>query len=424
VSDYRAIAVVTATLKRLLQAAANQAVPQTDLRVGTPVAKLGEDGKPLINLFLFRVMPSATQRNAHMPSRLSDGSRRNRSQLALDLHYVLSFYGDAANFEPERLFGAAALALEDAPGLALSAIEAAINDNATALGGADLADDKPSIRVQLESHSLEEFTKLWSVFFQVPYALSATYTASHVVIEVQDRLADAIPVLRRDGFAAPIGPLVIGQAGPIVGASGPVVWGGSLVLTGKGIAAIGNSLRIDGVTRALADDEMVGESIVVTLDDALFGGNTAAIGVHQVQVIAPPAKPGMPDQLRRGSNAMAFAIYPTIALPANAVTVTSGNAALRAGTLDIDVSPPVREGQVVTLFLDARDAANPRSVALPSRTPAVFPATRLTFDFADLPRDLYLVRADVDGFASIPQTGSDPLLPNYGRIVGPLADLS
>ena len=121
-SNFRALAVVTATLEHVLQDAANQAVGQADVRVGAPTAKLAEDGSPLINLFLFRVLPNTQHRNDHFPSRDGGGKQRARARVHLDLHYVLSFYGDAAKFEPERLYGAAALALEHAPGLSVAAI--------------------------------------------------------------------------------------------------------------------------------------------------------------------------------------------------------------------------------------------------------------------------------------------------------------
>jgi len=313
-SNFRALAVVTATLEHVLQDAANQAVGQADVRVGAPTAKLAEDGSPLINLFLFRVLPNTQHRNDHFPSRDGAGTQRNRARVHLDLHYVLSFYGDAAKFEPERLYGAAALALDHAPGLSVAAMEAASADaaNQTILAAADLAAEGRAIGLEPEQPSLEDWSKLWSVFFQVPYALSATYVVRNVAIETQDDPGPPTPVATPEIFAAPMGPLQIRSIGPSEGQTGPAPWGGTLHLTGTGIARFGNSLRIDGQPLTLDEDAISGDALALPLDAALFGGVVPRAGAHQLEVVAAPVDPAMPERLRRGSNVVAFAILPVM----------------------------------------------------------------------------------------------------------------
>ena len=422
-SDYRAIAAVTATLDRLLQAAANAAVQQAEVRIGPPLAKLAEDGKPLVNIFLFRVLPNAALRNAHLPTRLGDGSSRQRSEAAIDLHYVFSFYGDADTFEPERLLGAVVLALEDAPALMPAAIAAAIADNQAALGDADLARAESRIRILPDVLSLEDFAKLWSVFFQVPYALSVAYVCSHVVLETREPLADALPVAQGALSVWPMSDLALDRVGPEPGRSGPIVRGGPLHLTGKGLGRIGTSVRIDATVIDPDPEALGGTAIALTLTDALFGGTPLAAGGHVVQVLAPPAA-GTPPHLRRGSNALPFALHPAIGPPV--VAITSGGAPMRSGSLTLDFAPPVRAGQSVSVTLDARDPAHPHSVVLNPQPlpPASFPAGQMVFPFSDLPRDAYLVRAEVDGFASLVVIEPDPLSPVFGQITGPLADLT
>jgi hypothetical protein len=425
-SDHRAIAVVTATLERVIQAAVNQAVQQAEVRFGPPSAALSEEAKPLVNIFLFRVVPNAATRNAHMPTRASDGSDRRRSQVAIDLHYVFSFYGDPDAFVPERLLGAVSLALEDVPTLSRENIEAAIADNAAEIGQSDLATTGSRIRVQPETQTFDDFSKLWSVFFQVPYALSVPYVCSHVVLETQDRPSDPLPVARGDIFVAPMAALTIETAGPQPGKPGPVLWGGTLYLTGQGIGRIGTSLRIDGAVRTPPADAFKDGGIALVLEDASFGGAPLKAGVHVVQALAAPLSPAPPDRLRLGSNTMPFVLHPSISQPANAVTLTDAAAALRSGTLKLDFSPPVQAGQAVTVMLDGRDPMAQHSAVLDHEPvpPGNFPVTRLTFPFEDLPRTQYLVRADVDGFATLVETATNPAAPDFGQIVGPLVDLS
>lgn len=423
-SNFRAIAVVTATLERLLQAAANQAVQQADVRVGPPTPKLAEDANPVINLCLFRVLPSPSSRNDFLPLRDGAGTQRQKAKLALDLHYVLSFYGDASRFEPERLMGAAALALEHNPGLSQAAIEAAIADatNQASLAGSDLADTGPAIRIEPESHSLEDLSKLWSVFYQVPYALSAFYVARRVEIETQDEPGSAIPVMRPGIYVAPSRRMRITRAGPASGASGPVAWGGTLHLAGAGIARIGNSLQVGEAVIALADDAFAGKEIVLPVDAALFGGANPQAGNHVIRVLAPPASPQQPQHLREQSNPIGITIRPAIALGANPVNLTSGNAPLRSGTVRVTVDPPLREGQSAKAFLNA--ATSPASAAIAAQEPAAFPADTLTFAFTSLARDSYLLRVEIDGVSSFVETESDPQAADYGEITGPMVDLS
>ena len=99
---------------------------------------------------------------------------------------------------------------------------------------------------------------------------------------------------------------------------------------------------------------------------------------------------------------------------------------LRSGSLTLDFAPPVRAGQSVSVTLDARDPAHPHSAVLDPQPVALadFPVSQMVSPFADLPRDFFLIRAQVDGFATLLAIEEDPLSPVFGQIIGPLADLS
>src|SRR5262249_61679827 len=76
---------------------------------GVSVTRPGAGGNapppPSVNLFLYQVSPNAAWRNDDLPTRRPDGRLVHRPQAALDLHYLLSFYGDDKVFEPQRLLG-------------------------------------------------------------------------------------------------------------------------------------------------------------------------------------------------------------------------------------------------------------------------------------------------------------------------------
>jgi hypothetical protein len=424
-SDRLAVAAVTATLQVIVQEAANAAVGETEVRLGAPTAKLAETTVPTVNIFLFRATPNAAARNSNLPTRRADGSVRARAETALDLHYILTFYGNAAKLEPERLMGAVAIALEGRPELDPNTIEVALNAYAAAQGlpiiaKADLPKARSRVRIAPETVSLEEFGKIWSIFFQVPYGLSCAYVCSHVVVESEDRIGDPLPVARGDIYVAPMGASSLHWAGPGPAGPGPLSWGGTLHLAGTGLGKPGTSLRIGDIEVEADPARQAEKSLQVTLDAALLGSELKA-GVHVVQVVAPPPAVATPSHLRRRSNAVVMALHPSISVPPAAV-VHDGEAE-RTGTVKIDFSPPVQDGQEVTLTLDARTPGGPRGVLLDPKPPAAFPAGQLVFGFQKLPKAVYLARAHVDGFASLPTIEDDPNSSLYREIVGPEVDL-
>jgi hypothetical protein len=421
-SNSRVIAAVTAALKQVLQTVGDAVVGGLDIRIGPPTAKIGEEETPRINLFLFRIQPNAARRNAHLPTRGGDGGTRARTEAAVDLHYILSFYGDSSTFVPEKLLGAVTIALEEVPALFASAVAAAVAAVEPDPADPSVAEALAKVRITPQTMTLDEYSKIWSVFFQVPYALSAVYSCSHVVLESQQNFGPAMPVVRRDFLAGPIAGFSLFSAGPDGSGEGPVLWGGPLHLTGKGLGRTGTGLAIDGKAVALDAGSLSNGAIDVTLAAPPF--DPLAAGLHVAQAIAPQTSPTMPENLRRRTNAVAFALHPQIAV--GAVAVDNPPANPRAGTIMIDFTPPVGEGQAVTLGLDSRIPAGPHGIVLdpppidPDNPPA-FPLAQIEFRFDALPAGDYFVRGFVDGLASLPEIEADSNDPEFGLISGPLA---
>ncbi|HEY3057566.1 MAG TPA: DUF4255 domain-containing protein [Chloroflexota bacterium] len=188
-SNFLAVAAVTASLSHALQAAVGADVPGATVTTVRPDASASATHPPVVNLFLYQVLPNAALRNADVPTRRSDGSLVDKPVAALDLHYLLTFYGDDAQLQPQRLLGSAVRTLHSRPVLTRELIQAAITDPtfAAAVGQSDLGQQIERVKVTPLHLSLEELSKLWSVFFQTPYALSAAYHAAVVLIEAEDQ---------------------------------------------------------------------------------------------------------------------------------------------------------------------------------------------------------------------------------------------
>jgi len=108
-SNFLAIATVTAALQEVLQPAVGNAVPLAKVGFSRPDG--GSSGAPLVNVYLYQVTPNAAYRNADLPTRRSDSTLASRPQTALDLHYLFTFHGNDDQLEPQRLLGAVATTL-------------------------------------------------------------------------------------------------------------------------------------------------------------------------------------------------------------------------------------------------------------------------------------------------------------------------
>jgi hypothetical protein len=207
-----AIGAVSAVLRNLLDnGMINVGAPLSPVKV-TAVApdtiKLDEpNAGPSLNLFLHRVSPNQGWWNQRLPSHGADGARVSNPPLALNLHYLLTAYGDA-DFQAEILLGYGMHLLHERPVLDRAAIRRALDPSPLgptilppafqALVASDLADQVEAITVTMEPIDSEEMSRLWSAL-QTNYRPSAAYVVSVVLIEAREPTRDPLPVLSRGG---------------------------------------------------------------------------------------------------------------------------------------------------------------------------------------------------------------------------------
>src|SRR5262249_29886736 len=98
------------------------------------------------------------------------------------------------------------------------------------LATSNLADAVDLVRFVPLSFSLEEFSKLWSVMLQTPYALSVAYSASVVLIEDEITPLTPLPVRERQVFAVPFATPVTESVTPQT-----LVSGATLTLRGRNL---------------------------------------------------------------------------------------------------------------------------------------------------------------------------------------------
>ncbi|MEV4869234.1 DUF4255 domain-containing protein [Streptomyces syringium] len=419
-SNSLAIATVTEALRLLIANSVALDVPfAVDVAAIKPPAQ--PPAQPTVTVFLYQVAPNGTLRNRDTPTRTGDGTLLTKPAAALDLHYLVSFYGDERELVAQRLLGSVVRTLHELPTLPKELIDEAVAS--PFLVGSDLAAAPQRVRFTPSQMDVDDASKLWSMLFQTPYALSLTYQGTAVFIEGRQEPIAGKPVLRRTVRAIPtrqplIDRLLSRPAGSPPGTEpveGPVPAGHELVARGTGLRADRVSARVGGRELPLDADKVRDDQAVIRVPEDL------PPGVHPVQLLHA-LHLGIPATPHWGveSNAATFARRPGITGPIG-VEGRAGDDEISA-VLVLGLDMPLGADQRVLLLLDEKQPP-------PGRRPAgyqfraPFPLgqrpdpKRLRIAIAGVRPVAYLVRVQVDGVPSA-LTFSDE-----GTFDGPTLDL-
>jgi hypothetical protein len=429
-----AIATVTATLLDLL----NDGLINNDLSaVGSykvsamPPDRVvtGAQEPNQINLFLYRVSPNSGWSNVGMPSHSAAGERLSNPPLALDLHYLLTAYGQQ-DLCADVLFGYSMELLHDTRVLARGAIRKALSpDNPVTLAlnltdaqgrkAIDLADQFEQIKIAPNYLSAEELSKLWTAM-QARYRPSMAYTVSVVLIQGVRPTRDALPVLRRGSedrgvLSAPD----LAQPLPTL----PTV----LSLTSRDAAGhrktaseLGDTLQLDGynlqgdtvtalfrhallanpIERAIGAGATATRASVTLPDPAVEPAAATDWPAGNYTVGLRIQRAGKPD---RFTETLPFALAPKLQPPLPLTVARAGDGSL---SLSLDVLPQVWPEQRVYLLLGG-DGVDAQPHAAKTGT--------LAFDVehADATEAPMPLRVQVDGVDSVLVRDIDATPPTF-----------
>lgn len=422
-SNFLAVATVTAALRELLLAAVGPDVPGADVTTlrpngtGTPATS--------INIYLYQVMPSAALSNADLPTRRADGQLVQRPVAALDLNYLLTFFGSEAQLEPQRLLGSTVRALHSRPVLTRDIIRQTIAKPLFSfLAESNLADAVELIKFTPAPLSLEELSKLWSIYFQTPYSLSIAYQATVVLIESEESTHAALPVSARNIYAVPFRRPSIEEIRSAAGINAPITSESPILIRGKRLRGDVTQVTVAGIDATFQITSVSDTEIALTLPAGLRAG------VQGLQVIQP-ALMGTPAALHRGteSNLAAFVLYPTInRKPVNIPDITISPPTVagdgtRSADVTVKLSPQVGKPQHATIFMNEFNPPGNRPAraysfdSAPHNKPADPDETdTLVFPIHGVRAGDYLVRVQIDGADSPLEHDPDPDNPVY---IGP-----
>jgi len=408
VSNFLAVATVSAVLQRLLTPVASTAVTGAEVWVDRSDLKRQKDG---INIYMYRHSLDSVSRNEELPARRGDGTLTNRPKVAATLHYLLTFHGKDDDMVPQRLLGATLAALHTRPIITHALVEA-VTDEAKQPSGAhsylafnDLLEADELVRVSPDPMSLDELSKLWSVFFQSPYQLSATYVASAVLLEeTLETPLPAPPVTRPQLTVRGLLQPTILSARNAADPRAPLVTSSVLQVEGSGLRGDRTRVRIGPAEITPDPARLTASSVDVDVTGPSLRAGLQPVTVAHQWLVGDPAQPRGGET----SNAVGVLVAPTITL-----TVAAGQIEV---TSDLSIGP---RQQVSVALVDRTSGESARVVDAPERSEET---TKVTVPrpaaSPELPAGQYGVVLTVDGAPS-------PVTRNAGgTITAPLVTVS
>lgn len=440
-SNHQASATITATLQRILEAAVQidlSAAKVTTVRPDAGNNKLPEVG---INIYMCQAINNPAWVNVDLGNRRSKGDLAKQTQIGLDLHYILTYYGNEEELEPERLMCSSMRAMIDNAVLFPETIQQTIRDPKYAyLADSNLDQQIEKVKIMPSKMNFEEFSKIWSAYFQPPRALSFAFVVSAILVEGNKSGNRALPVRGIATYSAPDQPRIL-QVLSDTGANQPFMATSKLTIRGTQLDANASDklkeynsdpkVRRKPLDRGkpqvkIGEMRVTPQSITDTeieLDLSQIKPeerNALRAGVQSLQVVYPVLPVRAPSQPERivSSNTMPFVLCPTIKeVQVKELQHEADNFYTANVQAFIDVI--VGASQKVSLILNERSQHNPDSYIFVAN-PRFEDTFELVFSIRDVKAGEYLARIQIDGAESPLEVDTNPESKTFEQYVRPV----
>ncbi len=349
-----------------------------------------------VNLFLHHVAPNPAWRNMHSPERDGQGRRLNNAPLVLDLHYLLSAHG--SDIDREIGFGTAIHALHqlavipaDLVRVALRALAGNTNPSRKIMAGEALADQFERLTVTPQALDVDTVTKIWTAT-QSPYRPSVGYLVTTVFLEDRLPARESLPVTAAGINIVPLARLSIDSVtGLKNGLRTAIVPGGQILVEGQGLSG-------DKLSVTLDDAALVADGAASHPDRLVFNlPSGLGVGQHYLEIARTVDAGG--HMIKIGASAVSFLLRPAVDNPTAVVAPDPNNAALRQGTITLDLDPPAARNDAVSLQLT--HVATGNAYAADWAAPAgAGPFAQLVFQATGVPVGAYIVGVKYGGISS------------------------
>jgi hypothetical protein len=378
VTSHQGIAAVTRAIAYFAGALVRSAVPEATVTLDRPEQPpAGSRDDPRLNLYLVQVAPDPTLRSQDLPTRGAGGELVAVPQVGLDLRYLFSYFGPSP--KAQLMLGAIELALHEQPVLSPALIEHAFAGDPELLA-CGLQTQSPPVRITPSTVSLEDLSRFWSGFFQMPYTLSTMYQAGPLI------LSSALT----PGAYGPVQHVGLAAAGmpPTLAALGTVTYAPAtpVAVRGRGVRA-GQWARVGGHWAPIEPG----------VDSALAFALPTAVAAGTVEVLLGelPSDGGTPQPIS-GTPERTLVVRPVLERVA---TVGEDE------RVTITLAPPLQPGQHVEVSLLAMALSGEGTP--PSATLSIVAGSHSRTLTLPLPpgllsAGLYLAIVAVDGVSSLP----------------------
>ncbi|RCJ31586.1 hypothetical protein A6770_19615 [Nostoc minutum NIES-26] len=420
-SNYLAIATVTATLQRTLQACVQVDVDGARATTVRPDRLNSASPETGVNIYLYDILQNNAWRSAELRHRHSDEKYTKQPQTGLDLYYLLTCYGNEVELEPQRLMGSVVRTLNSKSIFTQEMIRETVADSTfTFLADSNLAEQAETIAISPVDLNVEEISKIWSVFFQTPYSLSVGYKVSLILIDSGEILKKPLPVRNLQRHVTPYQP-AIAQIKVVEALSN--LWQTQLTTTPLILATStlliqGNKLSADNIQVRIGDVKTIPQTVTdrqIALDLSSIPVESLRAGVQSLQVIHP--------QQHVSSNVVPILLRPTI----QEVTVSNlqgrGNDT-RSSDVTVLVNFTIDKAQQVTLVLTELSLSQFAGYSYDQTKHRRGNSHSITFAITDCLPGTYLVRLIVDGAESLFTVDTDPKSPTFEQYTGPIVVIS
>jgi hypothetical protein len=415
-ANHLAIATITATLQRMLQAAVQNDVEGARVTTVRPSDIGGATPETGANLFMYHVVSNPALNN--VDATLSR-SRSNtiRRQAALDLHYMISFYGNESELAPQRMLGSVVRALNDRSILTPDMLRATCLDSRFQfLRHSTLAEQVQQISLLPLDFNLDDLSKAWSVFFQTPYILSMAYKVLVVTVDGEDTLPRSLPVRNRPNGVMPM--WTSPQVDRVISHAGlyqPLTVDSVLEIRGKRLKGLNHTqVRIFGQTvtpTQVKDEEIILPFSMIPLTERRAGMQSLQV-LHPVEIGKRGAE----------SNAMPFVLRPQV-VRSVVSQIEEIDDDLFSATLHVETDLSIGPEQRVIVSLNEWSVENPAVYMFEAKRRSVVGNT-VEIPLENMKPGEYLVRLLVDGAESQLVVDDDPRSPTYEWFVGPRIEIA
>ena len=455
-SNHLAIATVTATIQRIVQAAVQEDIDGTVVTTARPDNQDSGATQPRVNIYMYQATPNPAWRNSDLRTRRPKGELIKQAQAGLNLYYLMTFYGNDSELEPQRLLGSTLRTLVDQPILTPEMIQETVNSSrySSYLRNSNLAEQVERVTITPTKMNTEELSKIWSVFFQTPYILSFAWQGSAVLIEGAKSGKRLLPVRAREFYSQPNQPMISQLIlednannrnlpdSNFEADSNIIIRGQNLSseLTDGELAQLEQELnspiaevRENASKKPLSRIQpgiKIGEAKItpqnvtkteITLNLASLSNeerNLLRTGTQSLQIIYPLVPKRFPSEPTRiiSSNILPFVLCPKVENVEVEELEDSENGFYSA-LVRVRVDLVVGIGQKVLLFLNERSIFSPAAYIF-SANSRTQDTNYLVFTVRDVKRGEYLARVQIDGAESLLNVGENQKYVSPAVVIG------